>query len=100
MSKYINVDEIDYKIICYPHYDFYTKMVYTKELDGMYALKTDIDALPAADIQEVKHGRWEEIRDAYGKLEGWIHRDCSRFSMAMENYCPKCGAKMDNNENG
>lgn len=47
------------------------------------------------DVQEVRHGEWDEIRDAYGHLEGWIHRDCGRMSMAKENYCPTCGAKMD-----
>lgn len=55
-----------------------------------------IESQPTADVQEVRHGKWEEIRDAYGKLEAWIHRDRGRFSMAKENYCPKCGAKMNN----
>ena len=50
---------------------------------------------PVADVQEVRHGKWDEIRDAYGHLEGWIHRDCGRMSMAKEKYCPTCGAKMD-----
>ena len=54
--------------------------------------------IPTADVQKVRHGKWDEIRDAYGKLEGWIHRDCGRLSMAMENYCPKCGALMDGKE--
>lgn len=27
-------------------------------------------------------------------IEAWIHRDCGRMSMAKENYCPTCGAKM------
>ena len=64
----------------------------------IYYSKSDaidcINATPTAYVQEVSHGKWDEIRDAYGKLEGWIHRDCGRFSMAMENYCPHCGAIM------
>lgn len=50
---------------------------------------------PTVDVQEVKHGKWDEIRDGYGKLEGWIHRGCGRMSMGKDNYCPKCGARMD-----
>lgn len=47
------------------------------------------------DMQEIKHGKWEEIRDAYGQLEGWIHTECGREVKIKENYCPYCGAKMD-----
>lgn len=54
-----------------------------------------IETQPTADVQEVRHGEWDEIRDAYGHLEGWIHRDCGRMSIAKENYCPNCGTKMD-----
>lgn len=48
-----------------------------------------------AGVQEVKHGKWDEIRDGYGKLEGWIHRECGRMSMGKDKYCPKCGARMN-----
>lgn len=51
--------------------------------------------LARRDVQEVKHGKWEEIRDAYGQLEGWIHIECGREVKIKENYCPSCGAKMD-----
>lgn len=54
-----------------------------------------IENAPAVDVQEVKHGKWDEIRGACGKLEGWIHRDCGRMPMGKDNYCPKCGARMD-----
>lgn len=47
-----------------------------------------------ADVQEVKHGRWEEIRNPYGELEGWICK-CGRQVVSKDNYCPNCGAKMD-----
>lgn len=46
-------------------------------------------------IDPVKHGHWEEMRNAYGKLEGWIHAECGREVKCMEDYCPKCGARMD-----
>lgn len=95
MAKYIDADEIDYKIIYYPRSNFYTGTVDLGQLDGVYALKTDIDAMPPADVQEVKHGKWDEIRDGYGKIEGWIHKGCGRMSMRKDEYCSKCGALMD-----
>lgn len=51
--------------------------------------------MPPADVQEVKHGKWDEIRDGYGKIEGWIHKGCGRMSMRKDEYCSKCGALMD-----
>ena len=51
---------------------------------------------PAADVTPVKHGKWEEIRDAYRQLEGWMYKKCRRETKAKENYCPTCGAKMTN----
>lgn len=55
--------------------------------------------LIAADVAPVKHGEWEEIRDAYRQLEGWMCKKCGRETKAKENYCPNCGAKMDGGEN-
>lgn len=55
----------------------------------------DINNQPAADVAPVKHGVWEEIRDAYGQLEGWICKECGRETKSKENYCPDCGARMD-----
>ena len=107
MPKYINADEIDYKIICYPHYNFYTKMVYTKELDGMYAFKADIDAMSTADVQEVRHGHWiEKNLDGFRKVEcscsmcGWsgVENYDSYVDIHDFEFCPNCGAKMDREE--
>lgn len=60
--------------------------------DGVY---TVIAAFPAANVAPVTHGKWEEIRDAYRQLEGWMCKKCGRETKAKENYCPNCGAKMD-----
>lgn len=95
MPKYINADEIDYKIICYPHLDFYTGTVSTEELDGVYALKTDIDAMPAADVQEIKHGKWIPDKKREGIV---ICSECKRGECCdwfRYKYCYECGARMD-----
>lgn len=47
---------------------------------------------------EQKHGHWEEIRNAYGKIEGWIHAKCGRETNEKMKHCPNCGAKMDGKE--
>lgn len=94
MPKYINADEIDYKIIYYPHLDFYTGTVHTEQLDGVYALKTDIDAMPAAYVREVKCGKW--LTDRFG-MERAICSICGAVYEGGNSFrfCPKCGAKMD-----
>lgn len=53
---------------------------------------------PAADVQEVRHGKWEKQQNGKEK--------CSECGCGVvfqivygrweyENYCPYCGAKMD-----
>ena len=74
-----------------------------------------IKSLPAADVEPVRHGRWEGYThsrycgiDEYGEP---IFRDgivyycsnpkCRRKTVIKENYCPNCGSKMDlEDENG
>lgn len=55
-------------------------------------VKSYIQGLPAADVQEVKHGEW--VRDEFDML------CCSECNEEPEfenitSYCPYCGAKMD-----
>lgn len=61
----------------------------------MSELKIEPNEATVCDMQETKHGKWEEIRDAYKQLEGWIHTECGREVKIKENYCPCCGAKME-----
>ena len=51
-----------------------------------------IEIIPAAEVEEVKHGKWDrnpiaivcsECGKAFGLVEMFAH------------YCPSCGAKMD-----
>ena len=68
---------------------------------GDYAAAfTEIRKLPAADVAEVRHGRWI---DAYPDIEPnpmFMYGICSEcgFEQGISkylNYCPNCGAKMD-----
>lgn len=68
-----------------------------------------IELLPAADVEEVRCGRWEEVDwvepDGHGfgtvrtPKAGLRCNQCSNvFKKELlwkRNYCPNCGAKMD-----
>lgn len=52
-----------------------------------------IDNLPAADVAPVRHGRWIKFR----KGIDWQCSECNYstdYNIAR-NYCPNCGARMD-----
>ena len=59
----------------------------------------DIDAIPAADVAPVRHGRWIERKSFHA--EGGIVAKCSACQKDVQylgnplNFCPNCGAKMD-----
>ena len=61
--------------------------------DAIYVL----DAIPAADVAPVRHGRWIE----HEKYTFGVMYDCSICdNLILDNghswnYCPNCGAKMD-----
>lgn len=67
--------------------------------DGVDAIDIkDVDAIPAADVAPVRHGRWLEVREK--RLFGEHYFLCSNCKsrnglMIPFNYCPNCGSKMD-----
>lgn len=68
--------------------------------DGVRTALHFIKKIPAADVQEVKHGKWGSC--SYG-TEFWgdatpkyyICSDCHMINGLYTRYCPWCGAKMD-----
>ena len=72
-----------------------------------------IDSIPAADVVEVRHGRWvfgKDLADSFGSInKNKYHLYCSEcrnqaFNKTVDNdpdfdvdtpFCPWCGAKMD-----
>lgn len=82
------------------NYDFDTRDV----LSGLYIAGSAVESVPAADVEPVRHGRWEkgdqfpgwlccsDCRDAF-VLPEWVNRN-------KWEYCPNCGAKMDGDGDG
>ena len=62
--------------------------------DLMDLIIAEIDEAPSADVRPVVRGWWEPVRDPYGNLEGWIHKECGRITKEASAYCPTCGADM------
>lgn len=60
-----------------------------------------IEDMPAADIAPVRHGRWEEASDGDGIVCPFCRTNFCTIIYDTEyfNYCPNCGAKMDEKEN-
>ena len=83
MPKYIDIDKAK------------ETKVYSAERHEYIIPVANLDWLPPADVQEVKHGKWDEIRDEHGNLVTYIHRSCGCMSTGDDKYCSKCGAKMD-----
>lgn len=75
-------------------------------------VKRVVDELPAADVQEVKHGKWIWDKDGMDwGIGAWRCSVCETMSPMWWNtdrgspmhksghyYCPRCGAKMDLDE--
>ena len=63
--------------------------------------------IPAADVVEVRRGRWEKSEDNYYSLnlvkcsvchEEWCFEIDDDVKDLNYNYCPNCGCKMDKEE--
>ena len=65
--------------------------------DGVDAIDIeDVDAIPAADVAPVRHGRWEIVVGSDGK-EHMVCTGCRKQQdlTSVFSYCPNCGAMMD-----
>ena len=59
-----------------------------------------IEDMPTADVAPVRHGQWEEASDGDGIVCPFCRTDFCTIIYDTEyfNYCPNCGAKMDEKE--
>ena len=81
---------------------------YIKKSDAYYAAMVHIDygkdlidlieKIPTADVEPVRHGRWERKPDPYGFFDTIpVCSVCGCTTKYREESlcCPNCGAKMD-----
>ena len=52
-----------------------------------------IKRIPAADVAEVRHGRWLCVDTDTEQF--FLCNKCKKKECWESNYCPDCGAKMD-----
>lgn len=66
-----------------------------------------IDSLPAADVAQVRHGKWERRNmGLWGEDYAYVCSACGEVWTLIDstpednnmNYCPNCGALMDGKE--
>lgn len=76
--------------------DALMKLLEVEERYG-YLDASDINSIPAADVVEVKRGRWEPRMqdDGYGEYLLYFCSECGAVSPnTTRNYCQNCGARM------
>ena len=61
--------------------------------DYAYNAAKLLDTVPAADVQEVRHGKWEKV---YKNDIATVYEctNCKHLTFGTSDYCI-CGAKMD-----
>lgn len=70
---------------------------------GYNTLYDEVENLPAADVVEVRHGRWIEIEGSFWECSACNCRMYFEDGTPSENgchYCPNCGTKMDGDHIG
>ena len=54
---------------------------------------SDIKGMKAADVEPVRPGRW--VQQPLNGTHIWRCSKCETIGSPQWNYCPKCGAKID-----
>ena len=104
MAKYIDAEKIEYPYMTMSMWGLNSKDCHSYN-EGIKAVEDKISALPAADVVEVKHGKWyRHDKKTHGDTcyhcsvcEKMALTDCGMV-WELTPYCPFCGAKMDGKE--
>ena len=97
MKEYIERAALKRELAPYEENDF------SQQMDVILAI---VDAQPAADVVEVRHGRWIEDERTYPGpgLKNNLCSVCGEIAGSWKEglepgrkwaYCPNCGARMD-----
>ena len=95
MSRYVDVDELHSRGWVASRYINWEPTPFNDN----FRLEVEVKPLitfPAADVVEVRHGKWIDLEFAPYNL---FYTTCSvcghRQTIEATNYCPNCGARMD-----
>ena len=90
---------IDADAICYTTAPIVPTTQGEQEHYVTIAFKKDIDEVPTVDAEPVRHGKWLKAyldHEAFGKRPSIFYCSaCCACSTVKTNYCPNCGARMD-----
>lgn len=99
MARYINADNLinELSAACMP--------IYEKGITGILgdnsSIADIINEQPTADVQEVKHGYWQnKYRSGTTIKEGVVSSCCDMWNNRKSQFCPNCGARMKGDSNG
>lgn len=73
-----------------------------KMLYGGFGAMANINAIPSANVREIKRGQWSLdniiFTDSDGVsrsgMRGYKCSECGGFCIGESNFCPNCGADM------
>ena len=100
MTRYINAEKITFTLMDMAEAS-------RKLYPGIMTSISQINAMPAADVQKIRHGEWKGYTKSafhgvdefgssiYRDVTIWYCSECNRRSVVKEKFCPNCGAKMD-----
>lgn len=74
-------------------YDWNRRIAPKSWSDAYECFMEDVENQPAADVVEVRHGKWIEDHEFFKCSECGYLTD-----YRLSNFCPDCGAKMDEKE--
>lgn len=103
MSKYIDADELLKRLNACKYPAEKTTMRQVTYNAAISDACRSVDAMPAADVVEVRHGEWV-FKFYCGNMSGYDYgMNCSvcgkpthrQFAEKMPPYCPNCGSRMD-----
>ena len=83
MAKYINKEQ-------------FLAHLFSKQDEPLDVMK-EIAEFPAADVAEVRHGRWIAVCGESSGLN-WKCSLCAKRVLQKSPYCPNCGALMKEDE--
>lgn len=99
-AKYIDVKELSIILdtMKNPDSEFATDDYIDGFSDGISAAIKELEAFPTADVAPVVHGRWLCVDTDTEQF--FLCNRCKKKEYWESNYCPNCGAKMDESKGG